>query len=239
VRTAGGLLFSGRRFGLRKHFFFEDLECQRIVRRVEKLIENGTKGRQWHCVELLRTLRKTDSSIPREFDSYSLNISLELFSTLHHLGRMVWVASSATTRGRLRRRDVAEMCEAALRRAGRPLTKTELRAEIEKTRGLNGAFLLLPSSKIARMGGGLWGLVERDFCMSEVDRDRTMAALARLLLARGKPIRISELGTFLDTSGITLPPGVSARMVAGLAQADRRFGVRRRKFIGLAQGDAS
>ena len=234
LRSVGAQLFRRGIYGLRQHYPYAEDECRRIVAQVERIVSGSAATRQWHCDQLIREVRAERGDVPSGFDAYMLNIALERYSGLRYLRRMVWGAPSGGAEAARERREIADLCVAALRRAGGPLSKSELRQEIEKVRGLNAMFLPQPNNFIARMGRGKWGLIDRDFGLTRRDLERATAALQVALTRQTSGLSAQEAREIIAHAGVDLPNLLSDYMLIGLIQADPRFQLGRTGRVRLA-----
>ena len=166
---------------------------------------------------------------------YIVNVALRYARRLEPLGRFVWQRGVSREIRADDRRDVADLCVAMLQEAGRPLTTRELEKRVERVRTVHHHFQPHPTKNMARLGAGLWGLVERDFGLSETSRHQVLDSLFVCLEARGTALHVSEItGVLRTVLGPRRKIG-KAHAIMGLAQTDERFRVTRGQSIALAK----
>lgn len=233
LREAGGMLYGRSVYGLEKHLPVGEEAVEEALADLETIIVEGAPGRQWHCAELADELAARRPDLSEELDQFGVNVILSRSSVATYLGRLVWVGArqAADLQDRL---DVAAMCEAALLRAGRPLSKRELREAIRAVRGLNHNFLPQASDRVVRLAHGMWGLADRDVGVSAENQKRALDALYRALEARQKGLHVTELFDALRGIGFTPDPELDEWELLGIAQSDARFRVGRGQLVGLA-----
>jgi uncharacterized protein YciU (UPF0263 family) len=234
LNTIGAYPFSGRRYTLDRHLGISEAEMRDILADVEQVLAAGPSGKQWHCTEILAELRDEHLKLPPQVDQYVLNIILRRSERARYLGRFVWVpiaSGASTTKDRL---DIADLIVGVLEQAGRPLSTADLKSAISSVRGLNTVFQVFPSEKVARVDAGLWGLVDRDFSLSAVERSRVLDRLERVLEEREKALHVTEIRDTLAAEPLSLPDQVTNEMLLGLSQTDRRFRVAGGQLLGLS-----
>jgi hypothetical protein len=233
VREADGVLYGRSLYGLAKHAPIEADVADEALAELEEVIENGIPGRQWHCSELADELVSRRPDLGEDIDQYVVNVIMRRSASATYLGRLIWVGSRRSD-DQQDRLDVMAMCEAALLRAGRPLTKRELRDEIQQVRGLNRTFLPQASERVIRLAHGRWGLADRDVGVSAENQKAALSALFQCLENRQKGLHVSELFPALDEIGFTPDPELDQWELLGIAQADARFRVGRGQIVGRA-----
>jgi hypothetical protein len=232
IRGIGAHLVAPSTFVLPEYLGLPLGESERIVAAAESIVEQGSPRRQWHCAELLTVLARQEALPVEGINPYVLNALLTRSERLRSLKRLVWIARSVRTR----RRDIADLCVAVLRKAGRPMSTSEMRAAVEKVRGLNSGFQPFPNEVMTRVGKGLWVLVDRDIPLSKDERGKILEALARILRVRQDSLHVRDLVATLAAAGCPVKKGIAPEMIAGLALADYRFRSMRGKRLGLTRG---
>jgi len=232
LRALGACLVARGTFSLPEYLSLAPGDAERVVAATESIIQRGTPGRQWHCAELLRELKREAIRVPEAINAYVLNALLSRSQSLRSLKRLVWATRSV----KIRRREIEDLCVAVLRKAGRPLLTSEMRAAVEKVRGLNRGFQPHPNEVMTRVGRGLWVLVERDIPLSKTEREKVLETLARVLHTRRRPLHLEDLTAALAAAGCRVKKGVTPEMIAGLAFADDRFRSLRGDHLRLAHG---
>lgn len=230
LRDLGAYLVARGTFLWPEYLAVGAADIERVVAAAVRIIQAGTSGRQWHCAELLRTLTRQAVPVPAEINPYILNALLGRSESLRSLKRLVWVLRSVKTR----RREIEDLCVAVLRRAGRPMTTAEMRAAIEKVRGLNRGFQPQPNDVMTRVAEGVWGLVERDIPLSKGEGRKVLTTLAELLGKRRSPLHVRDLTAALAAAGCKVKKTVTPEMIVGLAVADGRFHSMRGDHLRLA-----
>lgn len=232
TREAGGVLYGRSVYGLEKHLPVSPEVAEEALTELEAIILEGAPDRQWHCSELADALSVRRPDLEEELDPFTVNVILRRSSDLTYLGRLVWVGARRAEEAQ-DRLEVAAMCEAALVKAGRPLTKRELRDAILQVRGLNHNFLPQSSERIVRLAHGMWGLVNRDVGVSAENQRAALDALFGALEARQKGLHVSELLTALGDIGFNPDPELDEWELLGIAQSDPRFRIGRGQLTGL------
>ena len=234
LSAAGALRFGRSVYGLREHLPWDEDTAEELASELERILLHGPPNRQWHCSELHQHLVSVRPDTEDEATPFLVNILLSQHSAANYLGRLVWAMDSGSTATQ-DRLDIADLCEAVLEEAGRPLTKQELRSRIEKVRGLNENFLPQISDRVVRVARGHWGLVDRDLGVSRTNQKRALDALARALSSRGRGLHVTELFGALAEIDFTPDPELDESELLGIAQQDPRFRVGRGQLIGLSQ----
>jgi hypothetical protein len=178
---------------------------EEAIPELEAIMLSGVEGKQWHCSELADEISIKRPDFGEEFDQYTVNILLARSTAAKCLRRLVWVAASSSV-GLQDRLDVAAMCESALLRAGRPLSKRELREAISLVRGLNRTFLPQTSERVIRLAHGMWGLADRDVGVSSENQKIALDALYNALVDRQKGLHVTELFAALALNGVVSDP---------------------------------
>jgi hypothetical protein len=235
LAAVGAYPFRRGLYGLPRHLGLDSKDVEVILSEVEGAITRHVDGRQWHTSELLAELGKKSPNLAKPLNTHTLNVLLRRSSKLRYLRRFVWVARSHNQPLDQVRRNIADLCIAALTQAGRPLSGAELRAAVSRVRGIGSQLMLQPSPQMGRLGRGLWGLVDRDFGLSPSKRKQTMDALERLLEERKLGCGRDELLAGLASIGCRLPTAIDVDRVVGLALADGRFRLTRRGILRLTQ----
>jgi hypothetical protein len=233
LKAVNAYPFSGRRYALERHIGLSTADIEELLATLEQLLATGPVAKQWHCTELLESLRDEQSDLPMHVDQYVINIILQRSEHATYLGRFIWVSktsSASSTRDRL---DLADLTVVVLRRAGRPLSTAALKAAISDVRGLNAIFQVFPSNEVARVDMGLWGLVDRDFGMNSVERKQVLDQLEQVLQARNKGLHVSEIKDALFRQNWVVSNSVTNEMIFGLCQTDDRFRIAVGQLLGL------
>lgn len=236
IRLAGGVPFGSSLYGTFEHTGFDRSGADAAIRLLESIVSLGPPGKQWHCNELAQQLAQRLPRSAPKIDAYVVNVLLTRSGTLAYLGRLVWALNARRKLSTEDRFEVAMVVENVLERAGRPLTRAELRDAVRRVRGLNATFLPQPGGNVARLGRGQWGLIYRDFFVRGAEARRVLDKLEMVLQQKGSALHVSELSKALKLAGIRLPARAGlADEVLGLAQLDARFRVGRGSLIGLAE----
>lgn len=224
-------------YGLRRHFPIAEPECARISNLVNEVVLTDPNLRQWHTDEILAEITKLEPKLATILDKYLLNAIVSLSEHIVPMGRMVWIAKKFEGDIPRQRIEIQDACVRLLRDAGRPLHNRELREQVSLTRGISPFFMLSPNGEIARISPGVWGLIDRDFASTSVERQRVLDQLHRTLIERQAPIHMSELENVVYGTH-TLPRGMTPYMVMNLAQSDSRMHAYRGRYIGLVGWEA-
>lgn len=233
-RSSSVRLLGRGMYGLDKHIGIPTDTLQAIISDCEFIMTNARLPRQWHTSELLSVLQNMRHDLPDSIDKYVLDASLTRSSVVCSVGRLVWAVREpgSETSKRIDMRDAAVE---VLKRVGRPLSDTMLRAEIMRERGLDRVyFFLVPTCELARISPGVWGLVERDFGLDENKRHLLPDEMHSILRARGSALHSSEVAAAL-ADRIELPDKVTGYMIQQLAALDPRIKLYHGELIGLAE----
>ncbi len=220
-------------YGTRDHFPLSNKEKKIILVAAEAIILEGPSGRQWTCSELLKSLKERNAPLPKKLNKYILNILLSESILLKSVGRLVWVKKGRNNRGKVSRVDLQRACTEIIEKSKSPVSTHEIKRLIVKQRGVDEYFTIFPSRQIARIKPNVWGLVARDFLISEAQRSHILDTLHQLLETRQEGLHITELRVALQTAGITVPRDFTNYMTMSLTQTDPRFKVRRGQIVGL------
>lgn len=238
IRFAGGLIFGRSLYGTEAHLRHPEGTIAEIVACVESVILDSDPTRQWHADELLLQLQTERPELVADVNKYLLSLMMHRSTRLQSLRRLVWsvrdAEGSATDR-----LQVAELCEAALEANGGPMSGAELRTAVEKLRGMNSTFLLVPKGRLVRVGVGRWGLIDRDIGISPEGIARVMDALAAELNARQSGLHLSELTDALTAGIADEMSRLDDGRIWGLAQRDPRFTCTNGMLVGLAEWESA
>lgn len=237
IRLAGGLLFDRSLYGTEAHLRHPESAINEIVSMVETLMLESDLGRQWHADEILTLLQMECPQLVVHLNKYVLSLMLRRSSRLSYRNRLVWSVrdGEGSSSGRL---DVAELCESALDANGGPMTGTELRTAVEKLRGINGTFLLVPKGRLVRVGVGRWGLIDRDIGISPEQVTYVMDELVGVLHARQVGLHLSELQDALYARIADTVGQLDDGRIWGLAQRDARLTCTHGMLVGLAEWES-
>lgn len=226
-------LFGRGTYGLKKFNPISDLTCKHIILVVNKELYAGAKQKQWHATEILSFLQHKFPSLPKELDSYILNIILSDSEELTYLNKNVWARadSSQTPEDRI---DMADAFTKILEDAGEPLKGKELKARLQAIRGVHETLQIQSTDRLLQVGPDTWGLYERDKSLSFDEIVVCLDALYAYLNESGKGIHHSEVDTFLKSRSL-VHLKVSGYELLNLAQRDERFYMGRSMFMGLAE----
>ncbi len=228
--TQVGAKYYGRgQWAFPRHFSLSDDLRDELVRDVETIVQQGQPDRQWHVDELVDLLQPRFVATGQNIDKYILNLALENSSLLIPKGRFVWALKANGDRFRI---DVHEAFESILDQHGGPLSLGDIKAELNKRRGLGQYLNIMANARLLKVSPGAWGLLERDFQLSPERAEAIRALIYDLLRARGQPLADADLREVLTPAErATLTP----YMLASLLQIDSRFHVRRGYAIGLRE----
>jgi hypothetical protein len=219
-------------FGLAKHMRLTPAEIARLIADCEAIVTTVVPKKQWHTRELLEAL-KTTGRVPERADRYVINACLSRSSVLESLGRLVWAVRRARPRTTADRIDVCDAVVQALERAGRPLRDDELRRQIERARGMGEIFMIVPTERMARTAPGTWGLLDRDFILTDPQREAVSNAIYDAALKQGFALHVSELPEVL--AKIPIPEEATPYMIRQLAGGDARLKLFKGDLIGLRE----
>lgn len=202
-------------YGLIKHCPLNYQERELVRNEALEVISQGASDRQWSCAELIDILEENGLGFDSRLNNYSLNIALRDSSEIDYLGRNLWVQSARVSDKGPRRIDIRQAVTSLLLQAGKPMSYSEIKAALQKDRGVSRSFQIFPSGSIISVGKGVWGLVERDLALNDDEQTQLIDVLEKILRDRNSGIHISEIascleGVFEPASRITDPVGIFA-----------------------------
>ena len=200
-----------------------------LVRKVERLVKAGQPDRQWHVDELVELLQPRIAATDQNINKYVLNLALESSSILVPQGRFVWALKTHADRFRI---DVHEAFETILEQHGGPMSLAEIKAELNKRRGLSQYLNIVANFRRLKVAPGTWGLLERDFHLSRDRAEEIRGLVLDLLRDRGRPLADVDLRNVLTVAERTT---LTPYMLASLLRIDPRFHVRRGDEIALTE----
>lgn len=151
LQRAGALYLGRGIYGNMSHFRLPEQFTATLTAHIRTLFSEGAPGRQWHTSEILEMLIELNPGIGEVVNKYVLNIVLKTLPEVKPMGRMVWVSQLAREELTQARIDVCQACLVILSAHGAPMSTSELRLEISKTRGVGEFFLLHPSREMTRI----------------------------------------------------------------------------------------
>lgn len=221
-----GILLGRGTFGIERHIAISSEELGKISDEGASIILSGPFGRQWHASEILGNLieRGFESAA---IDKYVVDYALTKAVGLQSMGRMAWkVADDTNSAGS--RLEVREAVLSLLMEAGMPLSAPEIIQRLVALRGVNDTVQLVSGDPLIRIGGGLWGLNDRDVPIKRKDQPALFDAVATSLSMKGMGIHISEFEA-------QLPPPLTPKMLFSLASLDERLKVSPGQYIYLRE----
>jgi hypothetical protein len=225
-------LFGRGIYGLPKFNPISDLICKHIRVVVNKLLYEGPLAKQWHVTELLTYLKEKFPALPKDLDTYILNIILEDCAELTYLNKNVWARADSGQKPS-DRVDMADAFTKILEDAGKPLKGKEIKARLEAIRGVHDLLQIQSTERMLQVGPDTWGLYERDINIDPKNITQYLDALHSYLKSEQKGIHVTEVEDFLDKMNIGLELPESYTLLS-LAQQDARFYLGRSMFLGLA-----
>lgn len=192
------LLYSRGFYGLLKHCPLNHQEREMVCEEVLGGIISDPSYRQWSCAELIVVLNERDLGFEGRLNNYTLNIALRDSSEIMYLGRFLWSQSAIASSRTSPRIDIRQAVASLLIRAGRPLSRAEIKNELQRDRGINHTFQIHPGGSIISVGEGLWGLIERDLPLNITDQTRLIAILQKMLRDKNSGIHVSEIMPCLE-----------------------------------------
>ena len=149
----------------------------------------ATGGRKiWSDADLLAGLRAWRPDLPPELDALRLHRILVEHRTLHDQGGLVWSAPKAQAR----RKGVQERVERLLVRHGEPMRAVAVKALLGRGRSPSGLGNPRLLGRVIELGGGLWGLVDRDLPI-DVAEARDLVDTAVALVRGGDGVSLADL----------------------------------------------
>lgn len=227
LAMAGAKYYGRGTWGQSRHFALSPEARKILVDEAEGIARSGQPGRQWHLDELLVQIAERSLVAPT-VDKYTLNFALETSEVLVPKGRLVWALKSHANRERI---DVREACEQLIKERGRPMSRAELVSALKQHRGLGQYLCITPRSGLLRVSPGTWGLLGRDFGLTEDQADSLLERLYDAVASAGQTLHETELRTFLQGEDMGR---LSPYMLLSLAQRDPRVWLQRGRSLSLA-----
>lgn len=225
-----GILLARGTYGLEKHIDFSIEESDLIREEAESVVLAGPKGRQWHCAEIFSALLERD--IPAaSLDKYKVDFLLRESRALQRLGRMTWVEADQDMGAVSDRIDIRRAIISLVQEAGRPLKTGEIHQRLIALRGVNATFQIGAVDPLIRLGTGLWGLNDRDLPIKRDDQAALIEDLVMTLHKKASGIHVSEIETIVPQAW----PGLTAKMIFGLASLDERLRVGAGQYLYLTE----
>lgn len=218
-----GLLFGRGIYGLTKHYPLTDEETGRLVQNVEKIVGEHDENRQWHATELVHSLEAVGVNLEERLSPYVLSIALRQSTVLVNLKRMMWGMRRGLP-GQMHRIDVQQAVLAMLQAEGAPMLAKDIRDRIAAERGLGDYFQISRSDHVVPLGGGRWGLIDRDVPLNREEIEEIHDVLEKILEDRGGPIEVPEMVSALQTRLLYLRD-IDPSLLLALAKLDDRFSV--------------
>ncbi|MDM8569198.1 sigma factor-like helix-turn-helix DNA-binding protein [Thiotrichales bacterium HSG1] len=214
-------------YGTMEHFPLSEVDRKKILAITEKIILAGPPERQWSCNELYQKLQSYNFN--KKLDKYLVNIILTKSKVLKSVGRLMWIKKTTD----LLRLDLQETVFTIVKQAGKPISADEIKQLLIKQRGIDRFLTVLPTVNMVRVRPNVWGLIERDFPLTEVERLKILDIFYKNLLEQQAGLHITELKYLLIVKKVNLPDNVTDYMLLSLTQADSRFVIRRGQLLGL------
>jgi hypothetical protein len=197
-----GFLFGAGVYGLARHVPLNEDEMAEVRAEAEEVILSEP-GRQWHCFELMGVLLER---LEREYvglDKYVLNIALRQSESVKWLHKMTWVAKDeeSNEQGRI---GIHQAIVAFVKSAGHPLTADEIKRNLTAVRGVNSTFAVTAVDPLIRMGGGLWGLNDRDVPIKRAEQRIYIDLLVEHLEGKQSGMYRDEVADLLELSGLPI-----------------------------------
>lgn len=234
LQTQKAKLYGRGIYGLERFNPVSERMCNNIRLVVAKMMYEGPLMRQWHSSGILNKLREQFPALPKELDSYILNIILEKEERLTYLNRMVW-ARADSNQCADDRIDMADAFTKFLEENGAPMKGSDLREKLREIRGVGEIQQIQPNDKMIQVGPDLWGLIDRDTGATPEENAKALSYLERFLEQQQKGIHISEVGAVME--GFESANYAEPYALFNLAQRDKRFYLAKAMFLGLASWD--
>lgn len=229
-----GLLYGRGTYGLMRHFPLSDDEAALTIAETEDLIESGKAERQWHCNEICEALAERGIDFESRLNPYVVNIALQRSKSLAYLGRLMWAAAAGRKLTSVHRIDVHQAIVSLLRNERRPMNYLEIRGELAKERGLSDHFQILPRDPLIHLGRGLWGLLDRDLPLTEIEQGAVFDEIEEVLRQRQSGLHVTEIVEKL-TKTRELSEGIDGTTLIALAQRSGRMRVSYGQYLYLTE----
>ena len=225
-----GFLYARGTYGLTRHLPFSDQQILKILNEAEDLVCSDVSDKQWHTSEILSELSERVDADFGSLDKYILDIILKKSTMLKSLGKMAWIDASNATDD-ITRIDIHQAVVSLIKKAGRPLSTSEIKEQLEQVRGLNNYFQIIPTEPIIRMKPGVWGLNYRDVSLTRIEQKELLEELVESLQIKQRGIHESELSSVLNLK--ECPPQV----FISIAVQDNRLSFGHGKYVYLSNWD--
>ena len=225
-----GILLARGTYGLEKHVDLSIEDSDLIREEAESVVLAGPKGRQWHSAEIFSALLERD--VPAaSLDKYKVDFLLRQSTALQRLGRMTWVEADQDMGAVADRIDIRRTIISLVQEAGGPLKTGEIHQRLIALRGVNATFQFGAVDPLIKLGTGLWGLNDRDLPIKRGDQAALLEDLVMALHKKASGVHVSEIETIAPQAW----PGLTAKMIFGLAGLDERLRVGAGQYLYLAE----
>ena len=187
------LLFGRSLFGLRRHLDFNESEILIIANSVEEIVSDNNFPRQWHCDKAMEILEKNNSIFLNRLDKYKLSLCLQLSNKFEFLGRLTFTSRSDDKNSKQNRLEFFPMVEFILEQSEKPLHTDDIKALIEKDRGLGTYSQITTRGRLVSFEEGIWGLIDKHANVSNEDFIIIVNELTDIFLENKKGISENEM----------------------------------------------
>lgn len=222
------LLFGRGTYGTKKHLLLSEEDQKGVMGEAEKFLE-GHAYKQCHSHEILKSIDA------KRINKFILNIILLQSEKVTYLGKMVWIYGNKVEENE--RLPIKETVASILKKKGRSMRIEELEKEISKVRSVGAHFSvnLQPNELFSRVNPAIWGLLERDFILSEKKWRAIKDHLFDYFTKSRKALHTSEFNKIVQK--LDIDKKITVGHIVGVLSSDDRFRKWRGGFVGLASWD--
>jgi transcriptional regulator with XRE-family HTH domain len=231
------LLFGPSLFGLRKHLNFNELEILTIANSVEEIVHDNNFPRQWHCDKVMEILEKNNFIFLSRLNKYKLSLCLQLSNKFEFLGRLTFTSKSEDKDSKQNRLEFFPMVEFILEQSEKPLHTDDIKALIEKDRGLGTYSQITTRGRLVSFEEGIWGLIDKHANVSHEDFIIIVNELTNIFLENKKGISENEMLGYITSNMYINRFKSNTYLLYSLAQKSELF-KRDREFLYLLEIDA-
>lgn len=187
-------------YGLRKHLNLSDPEIDFVNSAIKAhILENGSE-RQWHANEIYNEVNFT-KTIKAKLNLYKIVICILQSDDFSYLGSFVFILGHSKDSS-IQKINYLEMIESLLEKSDVPLTTQEIKAAIEKERGLSNVFQIHDKKRIIplrtypfdkkRSAKTRWALIDKHLKMSRDEVNAYVNQMSVIVKNKNNQITASE-----------------------------------------------
>ena len=220
-----GILYKRGHFGLKRHCPLSPEQMESLRGAAEELILQDPSERQWHCSEIREALADLAFDNDHQINDHIIDLALMESTVLTRFKRFIWSRKSENHGGEDRRINLKEAVRTIIEASTKPLKTAEIRAILERERGLSPYFQIFAAYPIVRIADKGWGLIGRDTGISEKALQNFAEILTEVLEKKQLGIHLTEVKEELSAAmGFPAPENLDPQwLVSALPSSDLRL----------------